>query len=574
MSSFFRKKKSAAEQELMEREVVLDSLKDELTILSRMLTGSPIDVVASEREGAWKGRRFLLPQKVAFLSSKEENERFYWFRIFHLSTIYNFREQLNITGEASEILKDSVFNKKVLELLFDDYPKLEPVYNEILKDFENSFIQEEKEVDYSWIFGRLINQNIDLDKKKVTEPNNADSNALPKPKTEIEAKPVDEIESLMVDKKAQEDYTLMHHFEKVDTAEEFSGIWRDFDGDDELEEQAEALNELSMKQTVRVDDQTHSVYQAEFISNASIPESADLELTGKSYLYDEWDFKTSSYKRDFCKVFYEHAINQDQNYCQETLSENRTILRALRKQFAGFFNKMEEIKRLNQGEELDTDQLTDMVSDIYSGHSPDEKVYSSKRKRKKDISILFLLDLSLSSDGYAGGNRIIDVEKQVVLLMGEVLEEYNVEFQVDGFYSKTRNLNTYSTYKTFDQNWQKTKSYIGGIVPEGYTRIGPALRHAKVQLEERDARVKWVMLLSDGKPNDYDKYEGKYGLADVKQALREMEKSHISTYALAIEENAKYYLPLMFGKRNYNIVSSYQNMAFSMSAFLNEVMRK
>ncbi|NPD47740.1 VWA domain-containing protein [Lentimicrobium sp. S6] len=96
---------------------------------------------------------------------------------------------------------------------------------------------------------------------------------------------------------------------------------------------------------------------------------------------------------------------------------------------------------------------------------------------------------------------------------------------------------------------------MAAVEPKGYTRIGPALRHSKSLISKRSMQNKWVILLSDGKPNDYDKYEGRYGVADVKQALREMHEFHINTYAVAIESTARYYLPQMFGQNHYNILS-------------------
>lgn len=62
--------------------------------------------------------------------------------------------------------------------------------------------------------------------------------------------------------------------------------------------------------------------------------------------------------------------------------------------------------------------------------------------------------------------------------------------------------------------------------------------------------------MSDGKPNDYDKYEGKYGVQDVKQALYELKSKSINSYALAIEAQAKYYLPQMFGQNHYQIITT------------------
>ena len=219
-------------------------------------------------------------------------------------------------------------------------------------------------------------------------------------------------------------------------------------------------------------------------------------------------------------------------------------------------NKYQQQRRQTQGEDFDLDAITDLYVDVHSRHTPSEKIYLSKRKKDKDLSILILLDVSLSSDGYAGGNKVIDVEKQVSIIFGEILNEFNVDFSIDCFYSKTRNYATYLTLKGFDDSWDKAKHKIGAVEPSGYTRIGAALRHSGALLDARDTKNKWVILISDGKPNDYDKYEGKYGINDVKQALRELNQRNINSYALAIEAQAKYYLPQMFGQNHYQILTT------------------
>ena len=187
------------------------------------------------------------------------------------------------------------------------------------------------------------------------------------------------------------------------------------------------------------------------------------------------------------------------------------------------------------------------------------------------MSILFLLDLSLSSDGYTKGNRIIDIEKQVSILFGEVLNEYGIDFQIDGFYSKTRNHTDYVTLKAFDSSWSSSQLSIGSAQPQGYTRIGPALRHATAIIQKRKMRKKWIILLSDGKPNDYDRYEGTYGIQDIKQSLREMNHEGINNFAVAIEEEARYYLPVMFGSNHYNILSSPVEMIRALSKLFRRI---
>ena len=136
-----------------------------------------------------------------------------------------------------------------------------------------------------------------------------------------------------------------------------------------------------------------------------------------------------------------------------------------------------------------------------------------------------------------------------------MFNEYNIDFQVDGFFSKTRNFCSYITLKHFNDSWHSGKFNIGSVSPQGFTRIGPAIRHAGFLLSKRPAKRKWIILLSDGKPNDYDKYEGRYGVDDIKHALKELKKQHVESYAFAIEEQAKYYLPQMFGVNHYGILS-------------------
>jgi nitric oxide reductase NorD protein len=367
---------------------------------------------------------------------------------------------------------------------------------------------------------------------------------------------VEEIISVQIDQKQVEDMVLQHQFEKVETAEEFGGNFRDMDGDDDLDDHENALEELNMKYTVRVDDTVHSVYQADFIENTTVSESAEAASSNYHIEYDEWDYTKRAYKENFCKVYPKNIVETNIPFYKKTIRENASTLMGLRKMLTNVNNKFQQQRRQTQGEEFDLDSLIDLYVDVHSGHTPSEKIYLSKRKKEKDLSILMLLDVSLSSDGYAAGNKVIDVEKQVSILFGEILNEFNVDFSIDCFHSKTRNYSTYQTVKCFDEDWDKAKYKVGSIHPEGYTRIGAALRHSGAMLDKRDTKNKWVILISDGKPNDYDKYEGKYGVNDVKQALRELNERNINSYALAIEAEAKYYLPQMFGQNHYQILTT------------------
>lgn len=539
--------------------VNLIEIKARLTIFARAITGEPIEIFNAEREGGYKDHNFFLPSRYAEFLTAEENLSFYIFRIMYLSIQKKINLNWNDGGEhdlKSSQQKSLDTSQEVLIKLLKEFPSLKKVHRKLLLYYQQKE-KEQSKSDVTFLYGKWMTNSEEKDNQK--ELKNFDENVKSgkeKPKTSIKSKAVEDIISVQIDEKQLEDATLQHQFEKVETADEFGGNWKDMDGDDELQAHENALEEINMKYTVRVDDAAHSVYQADFIENTTVSESAEIDNTGYHIKYDEWDFEKRNYKTKFCKVYPKIVLKSDADYYHKTISKNRVTLVGLRKMLTNINNKFQQQRRQTQGDEFDIDAITDLFVDVNSNHTPSEKIYLSNRKKEKDISILLLLDVSLSSDSYAVGNRVIDVEKQVSILFGEILNEFNIDFSIDCFYSKTRNHTTYLTIKDFDEQWNRAKFKIGGVEPTGYTRIGAALRHSGAMLDKRTSKNKWVILISDGKPNDYDKYEGKYGINDIKQALRELNERQINSYALAIEAQAKYYLPQMFGQNHYQILTS------------------
>jgi nitric oxide reductase NorD protein len=58
---------------------------------------------------------------------------------------------------------------------------------------------------------------------------------------------------------------------------------------------------------------------------------------------------------------------------------------------------------------------------------------------------------------------------------------------------------------------------IAALEPDRYTRVGAAIRHATALLAAQGVRHQLLLILSDGKPNDVDEYEGRYGIEDTRQ---------------------------------------------------------
>lgn len=542
------------------RAVYLDDIKSRLTILARAASGNPVDIFPAEREGGFKQNSFFLPTNIAFFPTHQNNLSFYLFRTLYLTVQkqlnYNWYEAREPTlREAQQKARES--SEAILEVLFYAYPATLEMY----RYFSQHLVElgtDKQRAGASWLHGKWMMDEPRRDVVDTLHNFSEDTQAAGEmsPTTVVISKGVEHVSNITVDKKQQEDYVFTHNFEKVETADEFSGSWRDFDGADDMESQADALDELNMRLTVRVDDVAHSVYQAEFVENMTVSESSDSVAGGHHICYDEWNHTKQEYKKDFCTVYPSWPLEIDGEYYNSTIKKYASTLMGMRKLLTHVNNRMLQQRRQVQGDEFDLDAITDLYADIKSGHTPSENIYIANRKKDKDLAILILLDSSLSSDGYTNGNRVIDVEKQVSILFGEILNEFSVDFSINSFYSKTRNYSTYLTLKEFDEEWNIGKQKIGAIQPTGFTRIGAALRHSGALLDKRTAKNKWVVLISDGKPNDYDKYEGKYGVQDVKQALRELNGRHINSYALAVEAQARYYLPQMFGQNHYQILST------------------
>ncbi|MCG6167714.1 nitric oxide reductase activation protein NorD [Leptospira sanjuanensis] len=544
-----------------ENSVSLAEIKDRLSILAKALTGENIEILTAEKEGGYQKRKFFLPAIYTHAHDKNGNLEYYIFRILYLTEQkrlgLNWEDGLDPERNPS-IQKAKETYPLVLRSIADQYPDSLRLVNSVIET-EVAF-REKKNQTFEYKENLSLLHGVWMSAPKDVLPEK--DSAIPKERlsgndsieTEEEGVVREKINPIQVDRKSQKDYTLQHHFEKVDTIEEFNGNWRDFDGSDELEEQKEALRELDLRNTVRSDDPTHSIFRTEYSFGSALGETEDVFSNEESVSYDEWDFGKKKYKKGYCSVFPKTFLREDPAFYANAVSEHRAVLNALRSRFNRFVNERNIVKRQLDGEDIDLDSIVEHSTDVLSGRSPSERIYLSKRKATRDVSILILTDTSLSTDSFVENRRILDVEKVSLLLFGQLCSEYGDRFQMDCFSSRTRNHCDYFTIKRFEDDWEKTRNKIGAVQASGYTRIGPAIRHALTRIEREKSSKRWILLLSDGKPNDYDRYEGRYGIEDVKQAIRECEKQNVGFYALAIDKQAKQYLPSMLGHGSYRIL--------------------
>ena len=322
------------------------------------------------------------------------------------------------------------------------------------------------------------------------------------------------------------------------------------------------------------------------------------------YYYDEWDHELAGYRRRWCHLR-EKAIEpppakggvaavSDRRFVDETRHHHADLLRRVRRQFELLKpEELRRVRRLIEGEELDLDRVVETHVDRRAGRPPDGAVYMSRRRQHRDVAAAFLLDMSASTDAeapacepeplpgktpapeYVGvfddfdwpdnpqplppGRRVIDIEKESLVLMADALETLGDDYAIYGFSGFGRKEVEFFVAKEFDDDLNReAEERIAAMEPKRSTRMGPAIRHAAAKLAEREARVKVLLILSDGYPQDFDYGSDRasrvYGIRDTMVALRETERQGISTFCITVDPAGHDYLREMCPERRYLVI--------------------
>ena len=229
-----------------------------------------------------------------------------------------------------------------------------------------------------------------------------------------------------------------------------------------------------------------------------------------------------------------------------------------------------------------------------TGVSPSEKFYWRRNKIQREVAAAFLIDTSASTAeaidegkrtaddwdapddpveymvwlrtrrGEAARRsykRIIDVEKEAIVLIVNALEAIGDVYGIYGFSGYGRENVEFYTIKELDEAFSdRVKRRIDRVAPLHATRMGPAIRHATSKLEKADARTKILFLVSDGRPQDrgYSRegVEKEYAVHDTRMALEEARRKDINAFCLTVDKNGHDYLGTMCADMGYEVLDS------------------
>lgn len=278
----------------------------------------------------------------------------------------------------------------------------------------------------------------------------------------------------------------------------------------------------------------------------------------EEFCYPEWEFRVQAYRHPGATVRMLPAPTGTQQWVDDTLAEHRTLLDAIRQRFAALRPQRTLRRRQTDGDDIDLEACVEGMANMRAGWPMADDLYCSQHRARRDMAILILIDVSGSTDGWiSNSRRVIDVEREALLLVCIALGAMGEPFAVQAFSGNGPAGVSLWDIKRFDEPHSPAVALrIAALEPDQYTRTGAAMRHASATLMREGAPHKLLLLLTDGKPNDCDLYEGRYGIEDTRQAVTEAKLQGISPFCLAVDRQAASYLPAVFGVHHHALLST------------------
>ncbi|HIP20041.1 MAG TPA: VWA domain-containing protein [Sulfurimonas sp.] len=464
-----------------------------------------------------------LPSSLAYFEDKKQNEMLYYWLTALFTKVQNYQ------GSLEDV------NANAIKELLNIYPGFQIFYTQTQAN-------KEQFPSIFWIYPALNTTNKYSDFNDEHAP------------TRDETKP-QKVDTLKMKKKANQ----------IDDKKETDGL---------LAFLPDAM--MSIMEQVNVDRSEDdsfdedALYNAEDLdeitlgakkANLSARLKLDLDLSmhsqeeyplGDGHFLDEWDYSKDKYLKNYVCIKPYLTTNIE---TEELPKRLKKTLKSVEQQLDMMERERVKNSKLSDGDELNIDTWIEYKShQNRSGHH--QKFYMSYEKKLRDISTLILADVSLSTEaGITQEMRVIDIIKDTLMVFSESLEKLQDNFSIYTFSSlKNKNVRI-EIIKNFKEKYSAfTRGRINAIKPGYYTRLGAAIREASKILKQQQTSNRLLLIISDGKPNDVDRYDGRYGIEDTKKAILEAKKMGLTPFCITIDIEAKEYLPYLFGKNGYALI--------------------
>lgn len=281
------------------------------------------------------------------------------------------------------------------------------------------------------------------------------------------------------------------------------------------------------------------------------------------YRYREWDTNLGDYLQDHVIVRERDMSGTGNGWYGKVLEKRKGLVRRIRRSFE--FLKPQDLcllRKWPEGDEFDYRAMLDFAVDKKSGIMPSDRLYIKRVKKVRDVSVLVLMDLSRSTANQVTGSHqtVLDVEKEAVVLLCEALTVVGDAFSIAGFSGSGRLGVDYYDIKCFDDAMdENVKQKIGAMSPQRSTRMGAAIRHATHLLKNVSSKIRLLMIIGDGFPNDIG-YKEEYAIEDTRKALSEARAKGIYAHSITVNIACDSKLDDLYGRINHNVISDVREL--------------
>lgn len=265
------------------------------------------------------------------------------------------------------------------------------------------------------------------------------------------------------------------------------------------------------------------------LSTASTAEhSSDVKQDGMKY--PEWDATRGAYRPDWCTV--QEVEPEIKPAAAEVIESASGVRRPLARLGMG----LQRQRRQYQGDDIDIDAAVETRVELFARSVPSDAVYLDSLRRRRELSVLVLLDISGSAaEPGTLGRTVHQQQRTSAANLVVALHDLGDRVSLYGYYSQGRAAVRLVPVKRFEDHLDAAVfKRLNSLEPGAYSRLGAAIRHGSSVLDQRGGTPRRLLVvLSDGLAYDHG-YEPAYGAADARHALDEARRRGIGCVCLTV----------------------------------------
>ena len=356
----------------------------------------------------------------------------------------------------------------------------------------------------------------------------------------------------------RKDSFILHKFEALLSWAEFINLNRrvEDDDNDDAKKAADDQDEIGLGQISKAPATRLKLHLD------LAPEDVDREALSGVSTYPEWDVRTGQYLPDHARVLTSEIAAQVEVPPFREDPKAMMRIRAVKRQFEALRPARLITTGHVDGDDLDTDRAVRAMTDFRATGQAEDRIWTQARPQRRDLSVSILLDVSRSTESAVPGHghqgrSVIDIEREALAALAWGLDACGDDFAIHAFSSLKRDRVYVQCAKDFGETMGATvEQRIASLKPGFYTRLGAAIRHASAGLSRQARKRRLLLVITDGKPNDLDHYEGRHGIEDSHMAVREARRAGHAVFGITVDRDGKSWFPRMFGQGGFALISN------------------